>query len=202
MTDPVKRTLAYYNEHAEEFVERTAKVPMGHLYEPFLELIPPGGKILDAGCGSGRDAAEFARRGYQVTAFDGSAVLAQLASQRSGLQVLHQTFDDINWRDEFDGVWACASLLHLPSEEIGPALDRIGVAMRSGGVLFVSMKAGQFEGTRERRWFTDTTPTVLQELLTDTGLLEPVRVWETEETRPSVNVAWVNALARRVTPTR
>ncbi len=202
MTDPIARTLAYYDEHAEEFIERTASLSMQHLYEPFLKLIPAGGKILDAGCGSGRDSAEFARRGYVVTAFDGSAVLAQFASQRSGLQVLHQTFDDINWRDEFDGVWACASLLHLRSEEIAPAVTRIALALRSGGVLFLSMKAGQFEGPREGRWFTDTTPMGLRELLTHTEVFESIRVWEAEETRPEITVTWVNALARRVvTPT-
>lgn len=196
MSDPIARTLAYYDQHASEFIERTANVSMEHVYAPFLELIPSGGKILDAGCGSGRDSAFFARRGYQVTAFDGSAVLAQLASERTGLRVLHQTFDDINWRDEFDGVWACASLLHLPGEEIGSALARIALALRRGGVLFVSMKAGRFEGTRDGRWFTDTTPALLQQLITDTGVLGPLRVWETEEARPELTVAWVNALAR------
>jgi 2-polyprenyl-3-methyl-5-hydroxy-6-metoxy-1,4-benzoquinol methylase len=128
MEDPIARTLAYYDEHANEFIERTANVSMAHLYQPFLELIPSRGKVLDAGCGSGRDSAEFARRGYQVTAFDGSAVLAQLATHRTGLDVLHQTFADTNWRDEFDRVWASASLLHLPSREILTALARLARA--------------------------------------------------------------------------
>jgi SAM-dependent methyltransferase len=69
-SDPVERTLDYYDSHAEEFLERTATVSIEHLYEPFLALVPQGGRILDAGCGSGRDAAEFARRGYEVVAFD------------------------------------------------------------------------------------------------------------------------------------
>jgi hypothetical protein len=62
------------------------------------------------------------------------------------------------------------------------------------------MKVGQFEGTRDGRWFTDTTPTGLRELLTLTGVLEPRRVWETKEIRPEMTVTWVNALARRVYP--
>ena len=70
-----------------------------------------------------------------------------------------------------------------------------------GGVLFVSMKVGQSEGTRDGRWFTDTTPTVLGELLDATGILERIRIWETEEMRADLTVAWVNALARRVTST-
>lgn len=200
-SDPISETLAYYDAHAQEFIDRTVNVSMDYLYEPFLALIPPQGRILDAGCGSGRDAAEFARRGYDVTAFDGSAVLAQLASKRTGLYVLHQTFDGMRWREEFDGVWACASLLHLTSDKLTPALARIALALRVGGVLFVSMKAGRFEGAREGRWFTDTTPMRLREFLNGTRSLKLIRVWETEETRPGITVQWVNALARRATLT-
>jgi 2-polyprenyl-3-methyl-5-hydroxy-6-metoxy-1,4-benzoquinol methylase len=197
-SDPIDQTLAYYNEHAEEFIERTADLPMEHLYEPFLAVIPPGGRILDAGCGSGRDAAEFAKRGYQVTAFDGAANLAKLASQRTGLSVLHLTFEEMNWKEEFDGVWACASLLHLPSDRIDGALHRLTDGLRRGGVLFVSMKAGEFEGRRDQRWFTDTTPTLLGELLTGAGL-ELLKVWETENAGAGLTTRWVSALAQRRT---
>jgi SAM-dependent methyltransferase len=139
-SDPVERTLDYYDSHAEEFLERTATVSIEHLYEPFLALVPQGGRILDAGCGSGRDAAEFARRGYEVVAFDGSAEIARLASERTGLKVLHLTFDRIDWREEFDGVWACASLLHLPSPQLQIALDRMIGGLRRGGVFYVQSK--------------------------------------------------------------
>lgn len=201
-SDPISETLAYYDANAQEFIDRTVNVSMDHLYEPFLALIPPQGRILDAGCGSGRDAAEFARRGFDVTAFDGSAVLAQLSSKRTGLHVLHQTFDGMRWREEFDGVWACASLLHLTSDKLTAALARIALALRVGGVLFVSMKAGQFEGAREGRWFTDTTPVLLRELLIGTGSLEVTRVWETDDARPDTSVTWVYALSRRMTPAK
>jgi SAM-dependent methyltransferase len=171
---------------------------MDHVYEPFLELVTPAGRILDAGCGSGRDSAAFARRGYEVTAFDGSAVLARLASARLGVTVLHRTFDQVDWRDAFDGVWACASLLHLPSGELEAALKRLTLALRPGGILFVSIKAGGFEGTREGRWFTDLTEAGLGGLLRSAGNLQLVRIWTTEEARPATTVAWINALARRV----
>jgi 2-polyprenyl-3-methyl-5-hydroxy-6-metoxy-1,4-benzoquinol methylase len=196
-SDPVEHTLAYYESHAEEFIERTANVSMEHLYEPFLALIPPGGRILDAGCGSGRDAAEFARRGYDVVAFDGSAEMARLASERTGLTVLHQTFDQIEWREEFDGVWACASLLHLPSPQLQTALNRIVGGLRRGGVLYVSLKEGHFEGVREERWFTDSTAAGLRRLLADTNTLDVIGVWETVDARPRATTTWVNALARQ-----
>ena len=196
-SDPVERTLDYYDSHAEEFIERTANVSMEHLYEPFLALVPQGGRILDAGCGSGRDAAEFARRGYEVVAFDGSAEMARLASERTGLTVLHLTFDQIDWREEFDGVWACASLLHLPSPQLQTALNRMIGGLRRGGVLYVSLKEGHFEGMREERWFTDSTAAGLRRLLADTNALDVIRIWETVDARPGNATTWVNALAKQ-----
>jgi SAM-dependent methyltransferase len=196
-SDPVHRTLDYYDSHAEEFIERTANVSTEHLYAPFLALVPRGGRILDAGCGSARDAAEFARRGYGVVAFDGSAEIARLASERTGLEVLHRTFDQVDWRDEFHGVWACASLLHLPSPQLQVALDRLVGGLRRGGVLYLSLKEGQFEGVREERWFTCSTAAGVRRLLTDTNALDVIRIWETVDARPSTTTAWVNALANR-----
>lgn len=188
-------TLAYYDRHADEFIERTADLSMVHVYEPFLALVPAGGRILDAGCGSGRDAAEFARRGFAVTAFDGSARMATLASERTGLPVLHLTFEKVDWNEEFDGVWACASLLHLPSEQVGDALDRLARSLRPGGALFVSVKAGDFEGQREGRWFADRSRAALRQLLVDTSALDAINIWETEDVRPDLTTTWVNSLA-------
>ena len=98
----VRDTLAYYDQHTDAFIERTAERAMEHVYTPFLALIPERGRILDAGCGSGRDAAAFAARGYRVTAFDGSPKMARRASERTGLTVRTLTFDAVDWHEEFD----------------------------------------------------------------------------------------------------
>lgn len=196
--DPVKDTLAYYDQHADAFVERTANLSMEHLYEPFLALLPRGGRILDAGCGSGRDAAEFAKRGYLVTAFDGSSQMAKRASDRTGFEVLTMRFEAVDWQEEFEGVWASASLLHLPSESLRPAVSRLVQALRPDGVLFVSIKEGEFEGEREERWFTDTTPDALRELMTASGV-DVINIWSTDDQRPGVTRRWINGLGRRRT---
>jgi len=197
-SDPVRLTLGYYDQHAAEFVARTANLDMSHVYEPFLAFVPQGGRILDAGCGSGRDSAAFLMRGCQVTAFDGSAAMVKAATERTGLPVLHLTFDAISWRDEFDGVWAFASLLHLPSDDIADALVRLTATLKDGGVLFASLKAGTHEGEREGRWFTDTTPDKLRFILSSVPGLKVVGIWETDDARPErVGTRWVNALARR-----
>lgn len=197
-SDAIQRTLDYYDDHADEFIERTAGVDMSHVYEPFLELVPPGGRILDAGCGSGRDAAEFTRRGYRVTAFDGSAKLVKAATARTGLPILHLTFDAVAWRDEFDGVWASGSLLHLPKPEIPAALTRLTAALKPCGVLFASWKAGIYEGERDGRWFTDTTPEQLTSMLNEVPEVKVLTIWQTDDARPERRgTRWINALVSR-----
>lgn len=78
----MKDTLAYYDSNADAFVESTFQVSMEELYREFLPLLPEGGHILDAGCGSGRDALFFKRNGYRVSAFDGSDAIAALPGRR------------------------------------------------------------------------------------------------------------------------
>src|SRR5262245_28680602 len=102
-TPPSELTVAYYDAHAEEHVRDTLGVDMAELYEYFLALIPAGGHILDAGCGSGRDAREFKRCGYRVTAFDASEEVARLAGEVIGQPVLVMRFQDVAWGGEFDG---------------------------------------------------------------------------------------------------
>ncbi|MCG7373465.1 class I SAM-dependent methyltransferase [Pseudomonas luteola] len=80
-------TYDYYQQHAAQFFAETAEVDMHELHMQFLARIPAGGYILDAGCSSGRDAKAFVQMGYQVSAFDASPVLADLASNYLGQPV-------------------------------------------------------------------------------------------------------------------
>ncbi len=103
MDDP---TLAYYENQAQTFFDETVAIDMSSLYERFLAHVPPGGHILDVGCGSGRDALAFQQLGYRVTAFDPSPTLARLASAHRGLPVPVLRVQEVAWQDEFDAIWA------------------------------------------------------------------------------------------------
>jgi SAM-dependent methyltransferase len=142
---PPDPTLAYYEDQAEAFFAETVDVDMAPLYARFLARIPAGGHILDAGCGSGRDALAFRKLGYAVTAFEASPTLARLASNYCGLPVEVRRFQEIEWQDAFDGIWACASLLHVPPVELPEVLRRLGRALKTDGVLYVSFKYGSDE---------------------------------------------------------
>ena len=109
LAEAARRTVAFYDANAADFAERTLGIDMSDLYEPFLGAIPEGGAILDAGCGPGRDAAQFVRRGYRVVAFDASIEMVRRCRAVEGVTVKHQTFQEIEDEALFDGVWASPS---------------------------------------------------------------------------------------------
>lgn len=190
------KTEEFYEARAEEYAARTGHLSMASLYAPFLELVPPGGHILDAGCGPGRDAAEFARRGYQVTACDGSARMVELTRRRTGVHAIQARFQDFQFHRQFDGIWACASLLHVPLPELDDALARLRNAMKVGGAGFVSFKRGEGERIEEGRRFIDFTPESLSARLRGISGLAVIRTWVSRDEQGRIHVQWVNALVR------
>jgi SAM-dependent methyltransferase len=190
-------TVGYYNAHAARYAADTLSLDMQGLYEPFLALVPPGGHILDAGCGSGRDSLAFLRRGYRVTAFDASAEMARLAGERTGRPVAVLRFQDVAYEDHFDGIWACASLLHVPRGQIGNVFAGLTRALRPGDVWYMSFKAGEAEGVRDGRFFSDYTEQSLRGVIAQEPSLEVIRLWATRDVRPSrQGDCWINALVR------
>ena len=147
------KTINFYNRNAADFFQDTVGVDMADLHTRFLREIPAGGIILDAGCGSGRDAKAFMNQGYRLVAFDASVELATLASNFLDQAVLVRTFDEIDEVAYYDGIWACASLLHLPLSEILGALNRLWKALKPGGVLYLSFKEGEGEREKDDRHF-------------------------------------------------
>jgi superfamily II DNA or RNA helicase/HKD family nuclease/SOS-response transcriptional repressor LexA len=190
-------TLAYYQAHAEQFFSETQDVDMSPLHQRFLDGLPAGAHILDGGCGSGRDSKAFVARGYRVAAFDACEALVSLARAHTGLPVLHRSFTDVEEVAIYDGIWACASLLHLPESELPNALHRLWHALKPGGLLYVSFKYG--EGTRQHggRHFTDATESRLNQWLQSITDIESNETWITEDQRPDRNERWLNALLRR-----
>ena len=190
-------SIDYYDTNGEAFFADTVAVMDLPQRRSFLSHIPTGGAVLEAGCGSGRDARFFVESGLAVTAFDGSATMVRLASAHTGLNVLHATFADMDWVEAFDGVWACASLLHVPQAELPDAFARIHRALRPGGFAFASFKRGKGERSANGRRFTDLEVGDLTALLTDVGF-EILEADMSGDLRPGrEHEQWVSALARR-----
>lgn len=148
-------SISYYDKNAEEFVAGTVNVDMSSLYTKFLSEVPKGGHILDAGCGSGRDSLHFIKCGYTVTAFDGSLEMVKRSSALIGKEVLHLTFEDLNFTEEFDGVWACASALHVPRILQASTISKLIQATKLNGIIYLSYKYGNGEEVRKGRHFTN-----------------------------------------------
>lgn len=193
------QTVEYYNAKAREFYESTVNVDMSEHYRVFLDLLPPGGRILDAGCGSGRDSLYFINLGFQVTAIDASPVLAELSSKLIGQPVAVLRFQDLNFDAEFDGIWACASLLHVPRREMDDVLSRLTRALKPNGLLYASFKYGDGEGERNGRFFNDYNEQSFQNLLREHPNLQTVSSWVSNDARPErAGEKWLNVLVRRV----
>ncbi len=192
-------TVVYYNDHAASFFADTVNVDMAELQARFLAHVPAGGLVLDAGCGSGRDSREFMAQGFRVRAFDASAALARLASDLIGQAVATRTFDQVDETACYDGIWACASLLHLREHEVPVALERLWSALKPEGVIYLSFKLGVGERTHNGRHFTDATETQLQTWLAPLGDVESVECWITKDQRPDRQENWLNALIHRCT---
>ncbi len=197
MTKANTMTLDFYNQNAEAFFNNTIQVDMSELYAPFLMRLPPQGCILDAGCGSGRDAKAFADLGFRVQAMDASIELVKLARQYTGLEVRHQNLESINEQEAFHGIWACASLLHLPMASLPRVFQQFAAALKPGGLWYLSFKYGQGERTKDGRNFTDLNEQGLAQLLSQCPSLSLVEQWITLDKRPDRDEQWLNALLVR-----
>jgi SAM-dependent methyltransferase len=155
MGKDVDNNVEYYNKNADSFFTGSVNADMAEDREAFLAYVPDGGKILDAGCGSGRDSKAFLDAGYDVVAFDASREMRIRASEYIGREVLDLRFEDISFEKEFDGIWASASLLHVPVEELPEVMGRMRKALKPGGVMYASFKYGEGTKVRGERLFSD-----------------------------------------------
>ena len=192
-------TLDYYNQHAQEFVASTLDVDMSALYAEFLPLfankIPNQTLILDAGCGSGRDALHFKNQGYIVRAMDASPALVDFAASVLNQLVALKTFAEINDVNTFDGIWCCASLLHVPDSELPQVFSAVATALKTQGVLYVSFKYGKGMRTHNGRNFTDLNEQGLTELVQPISNLTIHKTWITGDQRTGrENEQWLNAI--------
>lgn len=191
-------SIDYYNKYAAKVFEETAEQDMSVVMEEFLSQLEEGDTILDLGCGSGRDSLTFYELGYDVTALDASEEMCKLAEIHTGFEILNMTFEEMDFDGVFDGIWACASLLHVPKKELSGILTKIAWALKDSGVLYMSFKLGDFEGFRGERYFCDYTEDSITEVLKDNGRFDIIKIWETEDVRSGhSDTQWLNVLVRK-----
>ena len=191
-------TLNYYDTYASQFYTTTVDVDFTSTQNRFLSKLSPNTLILDFGCGSGRDTKYFLEQGYQVEAIDGSAELCRLASAHTGISVKKMLFQELEAVERYDGIWACSSILHLPTDELITVMKKISVALKPNAVLYTSFKYGTFEGERNGRYFTDMTEETFAALIKNLDQLETEEQWVTSDVRPGRGEEkWLNLILRK-----
>ena len=194
----MNNTINYYNQNAENFIANTQNADMHPTQERFLRLLDANTSILDFGCGSGRDTKYFLEKGYQVTATDGSAELCRLASEFTGIKVKEMLFDELDAMNQYDGIWACSSILHLPKKELLPVIQKMCEALKDNGIIYTSFKYGDFEGERNGRYFTDFTEKTFREYIEKVPELTIEEAWITSDVRPGRGEEkWLNLILRK-----
>lgn len=191
-------TLGYYNGHADEFYKNTVNVNFNAIQNKFLSRLEKDAYILDFGCGSGRDAKYFLEQGYRVDAVDGSIKLCRLAGGYTGLAVRNVMFQELAEVNRYDGIWACASVLHLPVCELADVMHRMAAALKENGIIYTSFKYGTFAGERNGRFFTDMTEESFAAFLDGEKELEVEEEWVTRDVRPGRSEEkWLNLILRK-----
>jgi len=148
-------TIGHYEDNAESFRIGTKDHDVSQNIAAFLGALPKGKQldILDFGCGPGRDLNVFKQMGHRPTGLDGSKEFCKMTQKLSKFPILHQKFLHLELEDNsFDGVFANASLFHVPSLELSRVLKEIHSALRKGGILFSSNPRGSTEGWQGQRY--------------------------------------------------
>lgn len=198
MSDNTKTTLDYYNSNADIFIGDTVDIQFTSIQDMFLKYLEPGALILDFGCGSGRDSRYFLKKGYRVDAIDGSAEMVKVASEVTGIPVKQMLFNELDETNKYDGIFACASILHVPYAELEDIFQRMLKAVKSGGIVYFSFKYGTYEGYRNGRYFTDMNEERLESILHNIPDFCIIEQTVTGDARPGrQNEKWLNVILRK-----
>ena len=192
------KTIEYYNENVDKFVNDTQDVVFCATQDLFLSYLNEGDSILDLGCGSGRDTKYFLSKGYKVDATDGSEEICKVASDYTGINVKCLLFNELDEIDKYDGIWACASILHLDRDDLIDVFHRIARALKDNGILYTSFKYSEFEGMRNGRYFTDFTLESFNEFQTNIPEFIIEKKWITRDVRAGrEDEKWLNLIMRK-----
>lgn len=188
--------MNYYNKHAKEYINNTKDVDMKEYYNIFESYLNPNSKILDVGFGSGRDSLYFKNKRYEVVSIDPIKEFCDNGKSIGLDNVIQMSIEDIEYNNEFDAIWACASLLHIKSNQLVDVFNKCYKALKDNGVMYVSFKYGDFEGIIDNRYFTYLTEEKFTNIINQTNF-KIDKLWINEDKLNRV-VKWLNVVLKKV----
>lgn len=197
-TNNIQTTLSYYNNYTQEFIQSTRYVNFQTTQDKFLGYLKDDASILDFGCGSGRDTKYFLKQGYKVTAIDGSKRICTEAAKYTGIPVKQMLFEELDDAKRYDGIWACASILHLPKQNLFDVILKMYNALKENGIIYTSFKYGNFEGERNHRYFSDFTEETFTKFISQIPQLQIKEMWITGDVREGRgDERWLNIILQK-----
>ena len=185
----------YYESNAERYAAETFSADMSEQYQRFLPLLKKGAKILDVGSGSGRDACYFKKQGYQVTALEPSKNLCREIRKVFPGEIVCSDIQNYRSTERYDGIWACASLIHLQEEEVLQFFEKIDQYLNDNGIIYISGKNGLSTGkVEDGRFFLEFTEQLVEKILTVNKQLKQEQLWYTEDVSGRRGFRWLNVV--------
>lgn len=187
----------YYESNEERYAAETLSADMSEQYQRFLPLLKDGVKLLDVGSGSGRDACYFQKQGYQVTALEPSKNLCREIRKVFSGEIMCSDIQNYQPAERYDGIWACASLIHLQEEEILCFFKKIDMYLNDNGIVYASGKSGISTGkVEDGRFFLEFTEQLVEKILTVNKQLQLEQLWYTEDVSGRRGFRWLNVVLR------
>ena len=187
----------YYESNAERYAAETFFADMSEQYQRFLPLLKKGAKILDVGSGSGRDACYIQKHGYQVTALEPSKNLCREIRKVFSGEIECSDIQNYQPAERYDGIWACASLIHLQEEEILCFFEKIELLLKANGSIYISGKNGIPTGKAEDgRYFLEFSEYLVEKILIVNEQLKLEQLWYTGDVSGRRGFRWLNVIFR------
>ena len=185
----------YYEINAKQYAEKAFSADMSEQYQRFLPLLKEGAAILDIGSGSGRDACYFQKMGYQVTALEPSTHLCKEIQKVFSGTIIHSDIQHYQPDQQFDGIWACASFLHLQEKEILDFFGKINCFLHDHGIIHLSGKNGISTGkANDGRYFLEFTEQLAENILMTNEQVKLEQLWYTEDVTGRKDFRWMNMI--------
>ena len=189
----------YYKINAKQYAKETFSADMSEQYKRFLPLVREQARILDVGSGSGRDACYFQKKGYQVTALEPSKNLCREIRKVFSGKIVCSDIQSYQPEQRFDGIWACASFLHLQEKEVLSFFEKINLCLNDNGIIYLSGKNGIPTGeTADGRFFLEFTEQLIEKILVVNERIKLDQLWYTEDVSRRKNFRWMNIILRKV----